>query len=415
VTSRFDSPSSLLQPRALLRKGRAAWMLACGLALCLHGSLSQIGGGQAHRPTAQPLTTRFVKRAPRLTKPLELKKRPRPRRRMVQRQMVSVKAHLRRRQLSARALPAQLLRNLQSPSSLLLRPLDPQPSPSAPHTAAAAIRGARESDQKIDMSLEMLDMDALDTGKHHAMVVVDPLDRRDIRGFLYLAYAYTPSMRERERSEEESRVLQGLVRLADAVNRYTDIRAGFRGRVLYDSDELLKVPWCYAGSHVLFKLTASEASNLGEYLLSGGFVFAEDYWPGTNMMWTPGYTALWQMFIDALRSQGAIFQKDWVFERLPSSHPLYHCYFDFNGPPKGEDLFRQKPVTDYLEGITIRGRLVGILSKKGLMGGWCNWGPGTMRKFNFDPARVFQFGVNAIVFALTQEGSITNRVMDEVK
>jgi hypothetical protein len=31
-----------------------------------------------------------------------------------------------------------------------------------------------------------------------------------------------------------------------------------------------------------------------------------------------------------------------------------------------------------------------------------------------DPTRQLQFGVNLIVFALTQEGSITNQVMDSV-
>ena len=32
-----------------------------------------------------------------------------------------------------------------------------------------------------------------------------------------------------------------------------------------------------------------------------------------------------------------------------------------------------------------------------------------------DPIRTLQFGVNVIVFALTQEGSVTNRLMNEVR
>ena len=32
-----------------------------------------------------------------------------------------------------------------------------------------------------------------------------------------------------------------------------------------------------------------------------------------------------------------------------------------------------------------------------------------------DPTRQFQFGINTIIFALTQEGSITERLMDVVQ
>ena len=40
---------------------------------------------------------------------------------------------------------------------------------------------------------------------------------------------------------------------------------------------------------------------------------------------------------EALAAQGLSFKKDWDFEKLPASHPVYHCYFDFDGPPPGHD------------------------------------------------------------------------------
>ena len=37
------------------------------------------------------------------------------------------------------------------------------------------------------------------------------------------------------------------------------------------------------------------------------------------------------------------------------------------------------------------------------------------KKLYLDNTRLLQFGINTIVFALTQEGSITNRVMESVR
>jgi hypothetical protein len=57
---------------------------------------------------------------------------------------------------------------------------------------------------------------------------------------------------------------------------------------------------------------------------------------------------------------------------------------------------------DYLEGIHLDGRLVSVVSMEDFTSTW------TMDIQN--KVRQIQFGVNLIVFALTQEGSITNRV-----
>ena len=47
-----------------------------------------------------------------------------------------------------------------------------------------------------------MDVQALDTGRHRAMVVVDPQDRRKLKGFLYMSGIYSPSI---ERAEESVR------------------------------------------------------------------------------------------------------------------------------------------------------------------------------------------------------------------
>ena len=90
-SSRFLSPARHLSLQSLARKGGLVCVLFFFVALFLHASLTRLGALRAQAAPAKPLSTQFVKRAPRLTKPLELRKRPKPKRRRVERSMVSVK------------------------------------------------------------------------------------------------------------------------------------------------------------------------------------------------------------------------------------------------------------------------------------------------------------------------------------
>ena len=99
--TRFSCPSASLTLKFLLQRTRKALWIGLGLALALHLCLTQLGGLAETQKSAKPLTTQFIKRAPRLTKPLELKKRPRPKQRRMRRKMVAVKAKVDRKEMSA--------------------------------------------------------------------------------------------------------------------------------------------------------------------------------------------------------------------------------------------------------------------------------------------------------------------------
>ena len=116
-------------------------------------------------------------------------------------------------------------------------------------------------------------------------------------------------------------------------------------------------------------------------------------------------------FRKSLETAGRRQSVHWDFEQLPNSHAIYHCFFDFDGPPSGWDDFYpyRAHITPYMDGITIDGRLVGVSTRKNYWACW--WHDGS----NFDVSRIQQFGVNIILFALVQEGSVTNRVMDSVR
>jgi len=196
------------------------------------------------------------------------------------------------------------------------------------------------------------------------------------------------------------------------MNRFTDIKTTSAAIYPLDSKEIFKIPWIFMTTHYNFKLRRTEAENLGRYLVSGGFLFAE---PMRPIRGCAGDVGLRNMIVDALATQGYIYRKDWNFEKLPNDHLIYHCYYDFDGPPAGTDNTHSRrgidAPYDYLEGVTIDGRLVAIVSVKDLEGAW-DWWP---ERNNIDNTRQLQFLVNLIVFALTQEGSITHQVMSSLK
>jgi hypothetical protein len=383
------------------------------VALAIHGALSRLAGVTRQETAAKPLTTQFVKRQPRLTKPLEMKKRPRPKQRRIERRMVAVKARSGQQGIGLRESSGLMVRSLARPTVGIGRTVGFQERLLDAAAISESIEGSRETKQRVDMGLEMLDIEALDTGQYHAMVIQDPTDKKSIRGFLHLKYAYSANMRK-EPTKAEDRMVSGLVALVEAVNRYTSIKARFGGRVAYDSSEILKTPWIFSAVHFPFKSDEGEAAHLGEYLMSGGFLFvdAPDYAGVTAPSGTKRpqscLISTHHMLQIALEHQGLAFGKNWDFETLRNDHPLYHCYFDFDGAP-GAPWDREMVLSGYIQGVCIGERWLMILSQKYLLYLWHDPHHPELRS-----ERMIQFGVNTIIFALTQEGSITKRVMDSV-
>ena len=416
--SRFGCASSSLPLGALLRAPRWALRVFFVMGAAAHLSLMQMHGLEARTETAKPLTTQFVKRQPRLTKPLEMKKRPQPKQRQVQRRMVSVQAKASADQGRGVVPLSGTIRSLAQPRSRVERWAGLERETLEPAAVATAIEGEMMAKGTVNMALEMVDVEDLDTGQYHAMVIQDPVDKRNVRGFFRLTYAYSTRMRDRQEANAENRLLLGLHRLVERVNEYTDIKASFGGCITLDDKQLFRVPWFFIGSHRGFRLTHSESVNMGRYLSQGGFVLAEDGWPGLNKLWTPGYTALHQMLVDALETAGLTFKRDWFFELIRGHHPICHCFFDFDEPPRWywyNRVNRGDEANFPVNGITLDGRLYAILDRRGYAHTWANLGPGGAFGSVGDPTLEFQFGVNLVVFALTQEGSITRRIMDTVE
>jgi len=395
---RFSCPSSGISLSSLLARTRRAFAVALGTALMIHLLLFQLKLAEDTTRVSKPLTTKFIKREPRLVKPLELRKRPKPRRRIMRRKVVTVKAKVSRPVSSAVPHPLKVLDSLAKPKGGLSRTVWFHDLPLEIDVWSEVIAGAKEPESRVNMALEMVDIDALDTGRYHAMVIQDPRDKRKIRGFFHVGLAYSVTMKEvvEKHHDYVERITLAYKRLVEAMNKYTDVRTDLIGRFPLDSPKLFKVPWVYIPSGPAFKLTDGEAESLGRYLLSGGFLVADDMMHRKGM---PGDIALRNMIKDALATQGLKRGVDWDFEVIPNSHWIYHCFFD------------PDPT---LDGVEIDGRLILIMSNQAFSNAWGDW---NIRKgyMGLNPTRSLQFGVNTIIFALTQEGSITKRAMRTVR
>ncbi len=403
-----------------------------------------------HFPVQPPIMVKFTKKRPL---PRTLSRRQRPRERPLVRRAALQAAPvvaMRPAPSASRPLPVFKTSALRLPSaSLPNRLVLPVPDFPARHIGpqlrAGALEGTRQGADEIDLGLELLDVQAMDTGRHRAMVVVDPQDRRKLKGFLYMSGVYSPSI-ERAESEQtnssqgrfyyemprqviERRMLHGL---ADKMVAKTQVHVEVRDAVRLDDPQLLQVPFVLMTFATPFEFTDSEAANLGGYLTSGGFLFAE-----IVRFLRPKYSDD-ELDIPAVRSlirasfQAVGYQewKDWQFTRLGLTHPLYHCFYDVNSLPRGmRDMHftvgEYPPRTpDYLEGIVVGEQLVGVYSMKGyadFFGGkgkeLLDWSlaENAMNSPSFASAEeplVYDLGVNLLVYALTREGSLARQLVD---
>ena len=433
ATHRFRCPSSDLALAALVKRGRRTLLLGLGTAIVAHLCLTQATGIREEQRAAKPLTTQFVKRSPRLTKPLEMKKRPRPKQRRLQRTMLSVKAKASRREATGGIEPAEVIGGLTRPRVEMGRSAGFAAEVLEPQAVARMIGGQKDAKDLVDMSLELLDEDALDTGRYQAMIIQDPKDKRNIRGFFHLAMVYIPSLAELNRmytlGNQFSPTPLALPALVNAMNKYTRIRTDTKGIYSIDSQEVLKVPWIMIIPTYNFKLADGEAANLGGYLMGGGFVYGDD---GRHNVASVSFEALHEMYRDALATQGLRPGRGYIIDKIPPEHEIYHCYFDFDVPPYGTDDHAERDTygrntqvlmgvpyaVQYILGVDVGQRLVGTINPKSYGWVWECAFVGDRRDSgakHVDYARSLQFGVNMVIFALTQEGSITNRVMDSVR
>ena len=122
--------------------------------------------------------------------------------------------------------------------------------------------------------------------------------------------------------------------------------------------------------------------------------------------------ALFDKFRVALKAQGLNEGADWRFTYLKPSHPLYHSFFDFDMAVRDNQKLRAH-VGDM--GLLIGDRLaVFITGAREVVTQSAKVGTGNFQ-VAVDGRRHLQFTINTIVFALTQEGGVTQQLMARVE
>lgn len=180
------------------------------------------------------------------------------------------------------------------------------------------------------------------------------------------------------------------------LRKHTSIKASPQEKVIeVGSPELFDYPFAYIAELSRLNLSKSEAENLREYLLRGGFIMMDDF-HGTEQ---------WKRFYKQYKK---IFPKREPRD-IPITHPLFQCFF------KIDKLMQIPAPAAYRSGRThekdgYKVKCMGVFDDKGrlmmminfntdLGDAWQNAAEDFYpRKFS-DMA--FKMGINAIVYTLT--------------
>lgn len=402
---RFAAPSDVIDLGRLYRDNHRRLYLAFAWALGIAGLAVVYFAGLGREEAApKPPVMEFVIRKPVAQRPFLLKKTQVKKREMT-RKVSSAKPELARTppRLATRA---DVLGSVTVFDHRIDAGASVGTSIVTPQMATLQMKSSKDPEKRISMQEEFLDLSALDTGKYKGLVIQDPNDRKNIRGFVYLSLAWGNNLKPD--------FPRAISKLGDALNTYTGIQAKVSDHMFLDSPELLKTPFVYITDKDGFELTDKEIENLGHYMKSGGFVFADNGRPDLNF--GPAEASLRRMFTQALGREGRL-------EQISNSHPIFHSFFDLDAPPVGgeylsvrgnkdiyyynsaeqTDVYYQPNQVEFLEGIFLDGRLVAVYSDMGY---------GSVWEEEFENEPQLRLGINLVVFALTQKGSIAQQQID---
>jgi hypothetical protein len=109
--------------------------------------------------------------------------------------------------------------------------------------------------------------------------------------------------------------------LSFRVQQMTSIRTDPDGRTLFLKDpELFDFPWIYMVEPGRMTLRDEEVPILRKYLLNGGVLMVDDFWGQKQ----------WDNFEYELKR--VLPEREYRFEELPMTHPIFHCVFDIKVP-----------------------------------------------------------------------------------
>lgn len=397
---RFASFSTSFDLHALLRTQRRNLWYSGALAAILLAALVILDPFGRAVPTApHPPTVKYIKRQPRPTKPLSLRKIPQPKQQPMvrKRQPTPVRTdpvHLTTTVAAEAPMKQDAVSAVQSlvsrPHSSVPRPLDAERQLGADHPLGErAIGITRQSKNKVDLSLEMLDVKSLDTDQHQAVVIQDPDDRQSLKGFIKLPFVVPRDMLDM-RGIVISRRIDAL---ADGINEYTNLRAEVFGPIAFDDDRIFKFPLLIAPIYSSLSLNEIEEANQFQYLTQGGFIMGGVGDPEKRLS-------------QVLMNGGLVERKDFWSDILPEDHPIYSAFFNI-----GLQSYSLGPHPDPSMACYIASGLKGHFIKDRLV---CVNPYPLISSHSADDEAKLMLAVNVVAYALTQEGSLAQRLTQDL-
>ena len=183
---------------------------------------------------------------------------------------------------------------------------------------------SREPEKRCSLRDELLRPCDLDFGRYRGLIFEEAGRKQNIRGFIKIPTVWGSQLKPPDNLK------RSVIGLVEAVNRYTEVRADIDPHLMLDSRRLRETPFIYITTDRVFELTAAERKTLGDSLRNGGFAVLDNGTPEYD--YSQAEASLRQMLRDSLGAHAR-------FLPIPRSHPLYHCYFDFDdGPPQGSEV-----------------------------------------------------------------------------
>ena len=256
-----------------------------------------------------------------------------------------------------------------------------------------------------------------DPGMYKAVIIIDPTDKHAVQGYVHIPVVQI------EKLKPTDILRKSIAGLAGAVNRHTNITAVIdnplpeqrfsrfkpleqvkhRG-ISVESLHSIRPPIVYLISKYEFTITNAEAECLYRYLHRGGTLIVENGRPGNESVRKALKIFIQKATAGYVPGEGP--RPPLAIEKIPYSHPLYSCFFDFdNGAPEGAGQryggipYKTQP---YLEGVRIGNRLAIIYSDKGY---------GLMWAEKSRNREQLKMGANMVVLSLLQRSGLSQKTI----
>ncbi len=184
----------------------------------------------------------------------------------------------------------------------------------------------------------------------------------------------------------------GDLNLIDHINLHSNLKIlkKFNAPKIQNLEQMTQYPFLFMHSESAPELDDTARANLREYMLRGGFLFAEDCVIGYG---TKGHNKLNDHFFTTMFDELRRVLPEAKLETVPLDHPLFHAFHRLNDWPHMQGA----PHGPW--SLTLRGRMLALLSPSDLHCGWANG----VKWFGAEKAdAAFKMATNIYIHAMTQ-------------